>query len=216
MQQYLNCISSFMKKHWCLRCFFVFSAPFRVGCLLFDMTLNYIISFLKIKQCFLVCKQSKFLSINTNIYLTTPSALSNLRALVLSLCFHGCAYVTTRLHNMRQELRRLAARICDVGFWRWQRGLDALVVESLSYSLADLVWLHLADYRPHGMSETLATAPLMPRSPSTAEFQPLEDREVEYFFASDASAVIEHTNRVIFLEVRAHCAQHLTQVKPVC
>lgn len=42
---------------------------------------------------------------------------------------------------------------------------------------------------------------LMPRSDSTAEFQPMEDKEVEYFFASDASAVIEHTNRVIFLEV---------------
>lgn len=44
--------------------------------------------------------------------------------------------------------------------------------------------------------------PLMPRTESTSEFQPLEDREVEYFFASDASAVIEHTNRVIYLEVR--------------
>jgi hypothetical protein len=43
--------------------------------------------------------------------------------------------------------------------------------------------------------------PILPRSDSTAEFQPLEDKEVEYFFASDASAVIEHTNRVIFLEV---------------
>lgn len=42
----------------------------------------------------------------------------------------------------------------------------------------------------------------MPRSESTSEFQPLEDKEVEYFFASDASAIIEHTNRVIFLEVR--------------
>lgn len=31
---------------------------------------------------------------------------------------------------------------------------------------------------------------------------PLEEKEVEYFFASDASAVIEHTNRVIYLEVR--------------
>ena len=41
----------------------------------------------------------------------------------------------------------------------------------------------------------------MPRSESTSEFQPLEDKEVEYFFASDASSVIEHTNRVIFLEV---------------
>lgn len=30
---------------------------------------------------------------------------------------------------------------------------------------------------------------------------PLEDKEVEYFVASDASAVIEHTNRVIYLEV---------------
>lgn len=29
---------------------------------------------------------------------------------------------------------------------------------------------------------------------------PLEGKEVEYFFASDASAVIEHTNRVIYLE----------------
>ena len=28
---------------------------------------------------------------------------------------------------------------------------------------------------------------------------------VEYFFASDASAIIEHTNRVIFLEV-LHCS----------
>lgn len=27
-----------------------------------------------------------------------------------------------------------------------------------------------------------------------------EARQVEYFFASDASAVIEHTNKVIFLE----------------
>jgi hypothetical protein len=43
--------------------------------------------------------------------------------------------------------------------------------------------------------------PILPRSDSTAEFQPLEDKQVEYFFASDASAVIEHTNRVIFLEV---------------
>lgn len=31
----------------------------------------------------------------------------------------------------------------------------------------------------------------------------MEQKEVEYFFASDASAVIEHTNRVIYLEVSA-------------
>lgn len=30
---------------------------------------------------------------------------------------------------------------------------------------------------------------------------PVDEAEVEYFFASDASAVIEHTNRVIYLEV---------------
>lgn len=54
------------------------------------------------------------------------------------------------------------------------------------------------DHRPHGRAEL--PIPL-PRSDSTSEFQPLEDKEVEYFFASDASAVIEHTNRVIFLEV---------------
>lgn len=41
---------------------------------------------------------------------------------------------------------------------------------------------------------------VIPRSESTSEFMPLEDKEVEYFFASDASAVIEHTNRVIYLE----------------
>ncbi|XP_069673612.1 glutamine--fructose-6-phosphate aminotransferase [isomerizing] 2-like isoform X3 [Periplaneta americana] len=53
-----------------------------------------------------------------------------------------------------------------------------------------------SDHRPHGRGDL----PILPRSDSTAEFQPLEDKEVEYFFASDASAVIEHTNRVIFLE----------------
>ncbi|XP_016838294.1 glutamine--fructose-6-phosphate aminotransferase [isomerizing] 2 isoform X2 [Nasonia vitripennis] len=53
------------------------------------------------------------------------------------------------------------------------------------------------EHRPHRRT---AEFPIMPRSESTSEFQPLEDKEVEYFFASDASAVIEHTNRVIFLE----------------
>lgn len=43
--------------------------------------------------------------------------------------------------------------------------------------------------------------PVLPRTESTSEFQPLEDKEVEYFFASDAAAVIEHTNRVIYFEV---------------
>ncbi|XP_048513339.1 glutamine--fructose-6-phosphate aminotransferase [isomerizing] 2-like isoform X5 [Athalia rosae] len=57
--------------------------------------------------------------------------------------------------------------------------------------------LNAKDHRPHGRGSDL---PIIPRSDSTSEFQPLEDKEVEYFFASDASAVIEHTNRVIFLE----------------
>ncbi|KAM7360914.1 glutamine:fructose-6-phosphate aminotransferase 1 isoform 6-T8 [Cochliomyia hominivorax] len=43
------------------------------------------------------------------------------------------------------------------------------------------------------------TEQVLPRSESTSEFMPM-DKEVEYFFASDASAVIEHTNRVIYLE----------------
>ncbi|CAH1407305.1 unnamed protein product [Nezara viridula] len=55
--------------------------------------------------------------------------------------------------------------------------------------------LYSKDHRPHGRE-----IPLLPRSESSSEFKPLEDKEVEYFFASDASAVIEHTNRVIFLE----------------
>ncbi|KAI8033079.1 hypothetical protein M5D96_014165 [Drosophila gunungcola] len=53
------------------------------------------------------------------------------------------------------------------------------------------------EIRPHGQSREL---PVLPRSESTSEFMPLEEKEVEYFFASDASAVIEHTNRVIYLE----------------
>lgn len=65
------------------------------------------------------------------------------------------------------------------------------------------MFLPFLDHRPHGRPEM--PVPLLPRSDSTAEFQPLEDKEVEYFFASDASAVIEHTNRVIFLEVCRLC-----------
>ena len=39
------------------------------------------------------------------------------------------------------------------------------------------------------------------RADSTTEFHTVdEESEVEYFFASDASAIIEHTNQVIFLE----------------
>jgi glucosamine 6-phosphate synthetase-like amidotransferase/phosphosugar isomerase protein len=54
------------------------------------------------------------------------------------------------------------------------------------------------DHRPVGFE-----MPCLPRVDSTAEFHTSnENEEVEYFFASDASAIIEHTNRVIFLEVK--------------
>lgn len=54
--------------------------------------------------------------------------------------------------------------------------------------------------------------PVLPRTDSTSEFMPVDDKEVEYFFASDASAVIEHTNRVIYLEVSFH--MHFIFIKP--
>nr|AWU68208.1 glutamine-fructose-6-phosphate amidotransferase isoform D [Pseudolycoriella hygida] len=53
------------------------------------------------------------------------------------------------------------------------------------------------EHRPHGQA---CDIPMLPRNESTSEFMPVGDKEVEYFFASDASAVIEHTNRVIYLE----------------
>lgn len=56
----------------------------------------------------------------------------------------------------------------------------------------------LLEHRPHGAAREV---PILPRTESTSEFMPVDDKEVEYFFASDASAVIEHTNRVIYLEV---------------
>ncbi|XP_011188143.1 glutamine--fructose-6-phosphate aminotransferase [isomerizing] 1 isoform X4 [Zeugodacus cucurbitae] len=52
----------------------------------------------------------------------------------------------------------------------------------------------------YGKDTEAAKAKVLPRTESTSEFMPLEEKEVEYFFASDASAVIEHTNRVIYLE----------------
>ncbi|VEN56011.1 unnamed protein product [Callosobruchus maculatus] len=53
-----------------------------------------------------------------------------------------------------------------------------------------------SDFRPHGRADYQT----LPRTGSTSEFEPLEDKQVEYFFASDASAIIEHTNRVIYFE----------------
>lgn len=54
------------------------------------------------------------------------------------------------------------------------------------------------EHRPRNNS--IPDIPVLPRNDSTSEFMPVDDKEVEYFFASDASAVIEHTNRVIYLE----------------
>ncbi|XP_017131712.1 glutamine--fructose-6-phosphate aminotransferase [isomerizing] 2 [Drosophila elegans] len=59
--------------------------------------------------------------------------------------------------------------------------------------------LYAKAHRPHGQPQQQAF-PVLPPGDCSAEFQPLERKEVEYFFASDASAVIEHTNRVIYLE----------------
>ncbi|XP_018571071.1 glutamine--fructose-6-phosphate aminotransferase [isomerizing] 2 isoform X1 [Anoplophora glabripennis] len=53
-----------------------------------------------------------------------------------------------------------------------------------------------SEHRPYGRADY----PTLPRTGSTSEFEPLEDKQVEYFFASDASAIIEHTNRVIYFE----------------
>ncbi|XP_049819375.1 glutamine--fructose-6-phosphate aminotransferase [isomerizing] 2-like isoform X2 [Aethina tumida] len=53
----------------------------------------------------------------------------------------------------------------------------------------------LTEHRHHGRGEV----PTLPRTGSTAEFNP-EDKQCEFFFASDASAIIDHTNRVIYFE----------------
>ncbi|XP_065372019.1 glutamine--fructose-6-phosphate aminotransferase [isomerizing] 2-like [Calliphora vicina] len=60
--------------------------------------------------------------------------------------------------------------------------------------------LYAKDHRPMGHGGLQPVLPLVSRTESHSEFMPLEDTEVEYFFASDASAIIEHTNRVIYLE----------------
>jgi len=48
---------------------------------------------------------------------------------------------------------------------------------------------------------SLLTSPVIRPDPvAEAEYHPLGNKNIEYFFASDASAIIEHTNQVIFLE----------------
>jgi len=55
------------------------------------------------------------------------------------------------------------------------------------------------DVRGGSLTGELKTVGLH-RTNSRAEFLPLgDDKEVEYFFASDASAIVEHTDRVIYM-----------------
>ncbi|XP_005804385.1 glutamine--fructose-6-phosphate aminotransferase [isomerizing] 1 [Xiphophorus maculatus] len=53
-------------------------------------------------------------------------------------------------------------------------------------------------YRSSGKEKKSCSS--MPRTDQDTCLFPLDEKAVEYYFASDASAVIEHTNRVIFLE----------------
>uniref|UniRef100_A0A671UJ51 glutamine--fructose-6-phosphate transaminase (isomerizing) n=1 Tax=Sparus aurata TaxID=8175 RepID=A0A671UJ51_SPAAU len=53
-------------------------------------------------------------------------------------------------------------------------------------------------YRSSGKEKKSCSA--LPRADQDTCLFPVDEKAVEYYFASDASAVIEHTNRVIFLE----------------
>uniref|UniRef100_A0A4W6G760 glutamine--fructose-6-phosphate transaminase (isomerizing) n=1 Tax=Lates calcarifer TaxID=8187 RepID=A0A4W6G760_LATCA len=53
-------------------------------------------------------------------------------------------------------------------------------------------------YRSSGKDKKSCSA--LPRTGQDTCLFPVDEKAVEYYFASDASAVIEHTNRVIFLE----------------
>ncbi|KAJ0019442.1 hypothetical protein NQD34_007011 [Periophthalmus magnuspinnatus] len=53
-------------------------------------------------------------------------------------------------------------------------------------------------YRSSGKDKKSCSA--LPRTDQDTCLFPVDEKAVEYYFASDASAVIEHTNRVIFLE----------------
>uniref|UniRef100_A0A6G1SBZ1 glutamine--fructose-6-phosphate transaminase (isomerizing) n=1 Tax=Aceria tosichella TaxID=561515 RepID=A0A6G1SBZ1_9ACAR len=90
-----------------------------------------------------------------------------------------------------------------------QNGPDSLVSSSMSPSPVDgerTPPVGASDQTTTTSTNTntlkkTGTLTKMQRSPSTTEFSPLGEKSpVEYFFASDASAIIEHTNRVIFLE----------------
>lgn len=64
-----------------------------------------------------------------------------------------------------------------------------------------IVFSKAVDSEFRGGASVVQSPITRPESTSEAEFHPLGSNKcIEYFFASDASAVIEHTNQVIFLE----------------
>uniref|UniRef100_A0A8C3LUJ6 glutamine--fructose-6-phosphate transaminase (isomerizing) n=1 Tax=Chrysolophus pictus TaxID=9089 RepID=A0A8C3LUJ6_CHRPC len=78
---------------------------------------------------------------------------------------------------------------------RSRKCVFAVCLQSPSGRDADPWWkLHRTAWLPCKGSCNLS------RVDSTTCLFPVEEKAVEYYFASDASAVIEHTNRVIFLE----------------
>ncbi|GAB6028469.1 Glutamine--fructose-6-phosphate aminotransferase [isomerizing] 2 [Chamberlinius hualienensis] len=84
-----------------------------------------------------------------------------------------------------------------------RRGSPLLVgIKSKTRLATDYIPILYSKDRPdHRPCHQNAVLPSRKVSDTTTEFCPLgDDKEVEYFFASDASAVIEHTNRVIFME----------------
>lgn len=80
----------------------------------------------------------------------------------------------------------------------WMPRCLVLAIKAKIYFGSNFTSFNFLEHRPHGLVQGI---PSLPRNESTSEFMPVGDKEVEYFFASDASAVIEHTNRVIYLEV---------------
>ncbi|XP_027197512.1 glutamine--fructose-6-phosphate aminotransferase [isomerizing] 1-like isoform X4 [Dermatophagoides pteronyssinus] len=85
-----------------------------------------------------------------------------------------------------------------------RRGSPLLVgIKTKTDLLSDhipIIYSNKDTHRSNLMNNSLVGGKLA-RSSSTTEFVPCDDGKVaEYLFASDASAIIEHTNRVIFLE----------------
>uniref|UniRef100_A0A8B9RD78 glutamine--fructose-6-phosphate transaminase (isomerizing) n=1 Tax=Astyanax mexicanus TaxID=7994 RepID=A0A8B9RD78_ASTMX len=76
--------------------------------------------------------------------------------------------------------------------------LSADHIPILYCDLICFLMLFLVSISPAGKDKKSCTT--LPRLDQDTCLFPVEEKAVEYYFASDASAVIEHTNRVIFLE----------------